>query len=409
MVSSTAILTQVSIERVFIGCRRAKRNQCQVNSIVFLVPFAMKSSYWFTSFAAIVGSGQHNKVAENFGHVMGSFGRANHAGAVVVSARNTAGNVATTVDDPQLHCESTGENTITLCSEDRNGVIINDVNVVDELDAVKLRAEGNAAFILAAIEAIALLAQNISDIPVVELQNDIDTVTQQAAANDLALTAALERIATLEQNLSTALNVIANIDDACLDAGRRRLQANPCVVAPPTSTPTASPPPIDAAIVAAASVGGIFLLAALAALIHRRSQKPHVTGPMAIAGDYDERLFDSKQDSTRSSKPLPPPTHPPPSESGKRPPTPPPRRRRRRKERNEQTSSTSWIRNLYGRSSEAFHQIFLRSSAHDAQRLEETEEKSQESKDTTLPVFAQRPSGQSSDEDDDDYGKETIF
>ena len=127
------------------------------------------------------------------------------AGAIVISARNTAGNVRGT-GLGEVQCTSTGENTITLCSREPNGVFINDLNVVDELHTVKQQATESAAALMAEQRRVANLA---------------------------------EQIAALNESLQ---NLDGSIIDECKAKSvvRRRLLEGPCTYYP-TKMPTGSP------------------------------------------------------------------------------------------------------------------------------------------------------------------------
>ena len=63
---------------------------------------------------------------------MGSFAKASHESSIVISSRNTHNNVESSVDLPEHHCESKGDNTIHMCSQSPDGVYINDLNILHQ-------------------------------------------------------------------------------------------------------------------------------------------------------------------------------------------------------------------------------------------------------------------------------------
>ena len=229
-----------------------------------------------------------------------------------------------------------------------------------------------------------------------------------------------EELGQLKAQVAVLTASFANIDEACLNEGRRLEQtiASPCLVAAPVGEP-----PVGAAVaIALGSVGGVLLLALVAFVVLRKGAKPHITRPQAVPGEISgEKSLHGKKSSGRSSTPMAPPPYPPPNN-----------------ERGEHTQAgSSRISSLY----EAFRQRFirhdeqqrappippprpyerpspwwrisspwiLRTSHDDRRRKEELQEEKEESvsRDPTLPVFLQRPSD--GDEDEEEFVKEAIL
>ena len=91
----------------------------------------------FPSFGNVMG-GIANEITANYAYTIGSFGRVNHSGAIVVSARHD-NDITTYSDRPAHRCSSMGENTVHICSNEEEGVYVNDINLIAELNS--LRAE----------------------------------------------------------------------------------------------------------------------------------------------------------------------------------------------------------------------------------------------------------------------------
>ena len=92
---------------------------------------------------AAVFAGQFGAATADFSVAVGSFAKAKDKGSVVVSAKNTADNTAASDDlNEDLHCQSLGENTIHLCSNESEGVYVNNVSILGSIS--RLQAENEA-------------------------------------------------------------------------------------------------------------------------------------------------------------------------------------------------------------------------------------------------------------------------
>lgn len=346
---------------------------------------------------ALVGGGQFSRAQGDFTVAFGSFGQAVHDGSIVLAARS---GVEALGDNVSLHCTSSGENTVSICSKAETGVFVNGINLIAELQSKF--DEGTA---LAAL-------QNLQD-QINNVESDVALVKIAVAFNEAFFNATFEVLRQTQeqlevnQNLTEELDQIkaeltaltANfekIDAACLVQGRRLEQANPCTAIIVDV--------LDLAIVVPSAVGGALLML-LALILYRRELKSRAIKPRPFKGEPGS-MFVEEQGSTGSSTVMPPPPYPPPPKSEdfeERPPTAPFRvRRPKRKE----ASPPSWLR---GVSSSKVYRYILRSSNND-QREDGFEESAEERRDPTLPVFGQGPSGESSDEDEEvDSLNETIF
>ena len=107
---------------------------------------------------AFVGGGQKNLVTDkaNFGTCLGSFCNVTHHGAMVFSARTVPGNPSATsfssltgfeLGPPPERCDSMGDNTVHVCTEEETGFYVNGRNVLEEIATLKgLIQELNASF-----------------------------------------------------------------------------------------------------------------------------------------------------------------------------------------------------------------------------------------------------------------------
>lgn len=296
-----------------------------------------------------VVAGRFNRVSGENAHALGSFASVDHDDAIVISGLN------------QPDCASSGVGTVRICTQDANGVFINSLNIVDELDAVKLQAQTNQLDVASAEALVSALSQNLSN--------------------------ALARIAVLEQNISAAFNALGSINEACFQNGRRLGQEIPCFAA-------AGPEQINLALILPLSIGAA-LAVLLALWLSRRVKTLEVSRPRATKSDYSY-LFRSWGRTTRSSDVMPPPKHKPPESGELRPPTPPPAPHRQRHGKRGSSERRTWF-------PRSFHSIFLRSSLDDKQR-DSFEEKSEESHER----FA-RKSESSQEEEMLDDEREAIF
>lgn len=364
--------------------------------------------------AAVPGAGQFNSVSGDFAMALGSFAQAEHPGSIVVSARNTPGNIQSGVDRPEHHCSSQGDNTVHICSGNASGVFVNEINLIAELQSKLSQTAASAEF-----ETLQ------SQITV--LQTDSFNLQLQVGLNQVISNATLQALKTVQeqieanQNLTEELESVkaqlaaltlafAQIDSACFvsgSGGTRRLDTKPCAVAPAVIE---EPP--DIVVIISASVGGTLLLVAGAFLLYS-NRKPKVIRPKPVQGDYELQIFPRERNQARSSTPMSPPQYPPPVESGERPPTPPPRVRRGEEEQQGTASSRSFSSSsLYEKGVKLFGSGFWYKarSSQGNYRSEDIERKSKEDRGRTPQVFGQRQNRENSyDDEEKDEEREAIF
>ena len=180
----------------------------------------------FFSHSAVY-SGQHGIANKTFAIAIGSFARTDHASAIVLTARNSPDNKK--LEDandikPTFYCNSKGENSVHICSGDGAGVFINDRNVVDELEALNLKANESAVELAAEKRRVVNLTNEV-----VTLREELNRTTMDEVA---ALREALQRL-----NESIRGECLGN------PHGRRMLMEEPCFTFFPSKAPTISPTP----------------------------------------------------------------------------------------------------------------------------------------------------------------------
>ena len=167
--------------------------------------------FYLLSYSAVF-SGQHGVANETFAIAIGSFANTSHASAIVLTARNTPDNTrlqSAKSIKPTFYCNSKGDNSVHICSGDGAGVFINDRNVVDELEALNLKANESAVELAAEKERVANLTDEVAALKE-SLQSLADSIMKEC----------------LNHSASSGRRLGAESDEPCY---------------PPTSSPTISP------------------------------------------------------------------------------------------------------------------------------------------------------------------------
>ena len=186
----------------------------------------------FFSHSAVF-SGQHGVANETFAIAIGSFARTDHAGAVVLTAKNSPDNKKLKDANeikPSFYCNSKGDNSVHICSGDEAGVFINDRNVVDELEALNLKANKSAVELAAEKERVANLTEEVMNLRV-ELRVELNGKAEQSGLDDLdQRVATLERIHNITQppTESPTRRIVCGLVGEDLVAGRKCRPFEPC-------------------------------------------------------------------------------------------------------------------------------------------------------------------------------------
>ena len=200
-------------------------------------------------YSAILGG--QNSEAGHLAVAIGSYSKARDTSSIVINARNNPGyrltNPTTSPDFPEAHCDSNGDGTLSLCSEEEFGVFVNGVNlmakikelgetlanttastdeVVDELEALNLKANKSAVELAAEKESVANLTEEV-----MKLRVELNSKAEQSGLEDLdQRVAALERIHNITQppTESPTRRIVCGLVGEDLVDGRKCRPFEPC-------------------------------------------------------------------------------------------------------------------------------------------------------------------------------------